>query len=159
MAHVHDVSRLLPRHYKIIDMYLSGKYTHQQIADSLDMDRKSVTAIISMPSMQDEIAKRRVIQNSQVDEVLVIDRINQVDTARSLLEEASINAAGTLIDCLLSGDEKMKNKSANDILDRVGISRVQKNENVNKTSVLFIDAETAARVHKTFELDSDEHVA
>ena len=120
------------------------------------MTRITVTRILGMPSAQDVIARRRHTQMARVDEHQKLDRISTINTARALMEEAAEGAAATLVENLLSGDEKLRNKSANDILDRVGIARVQKNDNTNRSAVLVIDADMAKLIHQTLELDKDD---
>ena len=150
------LKRLLPRHYKVIDMYLTGDFQYKDIAKRLNMSHGSVSRILSMPSAQDVIVKRRANLDAQTDADIVNTHRTRVEEAKDLMEQASLQAAGVLIEGLLCGDERQMNKSANDILDRVGLARVTKSESKNTSAILTLNAEDAARITETFDLDKDD---
>lgn len=146
----------MPRHYKIIDLFLEGTYSHSQIAEMVDVTPVTVKNVLSMPSAQDIIARRRENIEETKDTMNSIQETSAAESARRILDEASQLAASQLVENLLSGDEKMRNKASNDILDRIGVARVTKNDNTNKSMVLVLDAAMADRINRTLEIDLDE---
>ena len=149
------VQALMPRHYKIIDLYLDGIYNHKEIAEKVGVSPVTIKNVLAMDDVQHQIATRRRAKNDQVDEVLVKKHIDCVELARQKLSAEAGKAASVLIDNLLDDDGRLRNKAANDIMDRVGISRVTKTDIDTKTSVLILDAVQAANIHRSFELDKD----
>ncbi|MFA6691983.1 MAG: hypothetical protein WCR98_08390 [Saccharofermentanales bacterium] len=156
MASPNTIQRLLPRHYQIIELYVSGLYTHQQIADIVGMkSRHGVTCIINSPAAQDLIAKKRASISANRDNMIAQREVDVLDRAKRALEVASEDASRVLVEGLLDEDPRIRNKSANDILDRVGLARVSKEEKSVKGAVIVMDTETAARIQQTLELDND----
>ena len=144
---------LLPRHNKIIDLYLDGQWNHTQIASKVGVSPVTVKNVLAMPSAQDVIARRRKVKEEIKDTISAREELDHVEEARLLLNDNAKVAAEALIESLFSEDEKLRNKGANDILDRIGIARVAKNENQNKSMVVTLDAETASRILETLTLD------
>jgi len=148
------MQQLLPRHYKIIDLFLDGSWNNMEIAEKVGVTPVTVKNVLAMPATQDIIAKRRKTKTEIKDTVSARLELDQVDIARKKLNDAATQAAETLIESLFSEDDKLRNKGANDILDRIGIARVAKNENTNKSAVLVLDADTAERIMSTLILDN-----
>lgn len=150
------ITSLLPRHYKIIDLFLDGIYKHSEIAEEVGVTSVTVKNVLAMPAAQDIIARRRKAKEEIKDTVSARTELDSVDDARRVLNENARVAAEVLIDSLFCEDDRIRTKGANDVLDRVGVSRVMKNENTNKSAVLVIDTEMADRILSTLKLDSDE---
>jgi phosphosulfolactate synthase (CoM biosynthesis protein A) len=108
-----------------------------------------------MPASQDIIARRRKNKEEVKDVVSARMELDQVEEARRALNDNARVAAEALIDGLFSEDDKVRTKSANDVLDRVGVSRVMRNESTNKSTVLIIDSVMAERIISTLDLDCD----
>ena len=144
---------LLPRHHKIIDLFLDGQWSHSQIASKVGVSPVTVKNVLAMPATQDIIARRRKMKEEIKDTISAREELDYVETARQVLNENAKVAAEALIESLFSEDEKLRNKGANDVLDRIGLARVTKNENQNKSMVLTLDAETASRILETLSLD------
>jgi len=148
------MQQLLPRHYKIIDLFLDGSWNNMEIAEKVGVTPVTVKNVLAMPATQDIIAKRRKTKTEIKDTVSARIELDHVEAARKKLNDAATQAAETLIESLFSEDDKLRNKGANDILDRIGIARVAKNENTNKSAVLVLDADTAERIMSTLILDN-----
>lgn len=147
----------MPRHYKIVDLFLEGVYSHSQIAEQVGVSPVTVKNVLAMPSAQDLIARRRNTIEEVKDTMNSIDETSAAESARKILDDASSLAASQLVESLLSGDERMRNKAANDVLDRVGIARVMKNDTTNRSMVLVLDSAMADRINKTLSIDFDEN--
>ncbi len=150
-----SITALLPRHYKIIDLFLDGQYKHSEIAEKVGVSPVTVKNVLSMPASQDIIARRRKNKEEVKDVVSARMELDQVEEARRALNDNARVAAEALIDGLFSEDDKVRTKSANDVLDRVGVSRVMRNESTNKSTVLIIDSVMAERIISTLDLDCD----
>jgi hypothetical protein len=149
------LEKIMPRHHQILDLAVMG-WDRQEIARECGLAPSTVSRVLAQPRIQHMLAVRKKKLQEQTDCMAEIVDRDCLETARRMLDEASELASGILVEQLLCGDSKERAKAANDILDRVGIARVTKNENRNKTSVLMVDAETAERIMKTRELDVDE---
>ena len=149
-------ARLLPRHFKILDLYMSGSMNYKQIAEEVGVSPMTVHRIVNMPNVQKDLSIRRNKKSADIDTLDTISLSSTVDSARRLLEESAEEAAERLVGGLVSSDERIVNKSANDLLDRVGISRVSKQDIASKSTVLILDDKMAARIQKSLELDTDD---
>lgn len=109
----HEIQRLLPRHYAILELALAGLDV-REIAESLSMTPTAIGQIISAPIAQSELARRR----KDIQTINNQEHSSTVSRARAVLEEASLDAASTLKSLLLSQDDSVKRQSANDILNR-----------------------------------------
>lgn len=107
----HEIQRLLPRHYKILTMCLSGLKS-RDIALAMDMSEAGISLIVNSPLFQDELAKRRDKQIKRDEEV-------ESHGALDILERAAISAAQKHVDLLGSESDRIAQISANAILDRV----------------------------------------
>lgn len=111
----YEVSRMLPRHFTILDMCLSGQ-NNALIAQSLDMTPQAISLIINSPIFQTELARRRKDIEKQTNQELA----NMPTRAKQLLEENSYMAAQVHVDlCNPINDPKIRQVSASVILDRV----------------------------------------
>lgn len=145
----------MPRHYKIVDLFLEGTYSHSQIAEMVGVSPVTIKNVLAMPSAQDIIAKRRDRIEETKDTMNSIAETSCAENARKILDEASSLAAAMLVENLLSADEKIRNKASNDVLDRIGIARVLKNDNTSKSMILVLDAQMADRINRTLQIDCD----
>jgi hypothetical protein len=82
-------------------------------------------------------------------------RADTTERARQTLAAEAQKAASVLIDNMLDDDPRVRNKASNDVLDRIGICRVNRTDVDVKTSVLVLDADMAKQINKSFELDQD----
>lgn len=110
---LNDLKRLLPRHYRIIDLSLAGM-TNVDIATSVGMTPMAIGMVLNSPVGQAELTRRRAGITVQVDEGLS----STVTEAKAKLENAAASAADRLIGLLDAQDEAIQRQSAKDILDR-----------------------------------------
>ena len=150
------VRALLPRHHKIMDLYLEDIWTHKEIAEKVGVAPLTVHNVLKMPEVQNKLTLRREQKLQMKDELSVRVDLDTVELARHKISAEAAKAASVLIDNLLDDDGRLRNKAANDIMDRVGISRVSKTDVDTKTSVLILDATQAANIQRSFELDRDD---
>ena len=116
-----SINRLLPRHFKILDLALQG-LSRTQIADEMEMSPVGIGLILNSPKFQDELARRRTEIDKKSDEGLATNLAN----AKEILSNAAEDAAQVHVDLLNSEDDRVKQFSANQVLDRVGLARAEK---------------------------------
>ncbi len=115
------INRLLPRHFKIRDLALQG-LSRNEIALEMGMSPVGIGLIINSPKFQDELARRRDQIEKKSDEGLA----TSLSQAKNVLADAAEDAAQVHVDLLVSSDERVKQNSANQILDRVGIAKAER---------------------------------
>ncbi len=116
---------LTPRHFKILDLALAG-WTNKNIAAHFEMSQTQVSIVINSPMFQHQFAMRR----SNLEEQMDSKSVEHLDEATLELKKNATLAAKKLVKSLESQNELIVLKSANDILDRTGHSRVLKENKV-----------------------------
>jgi hypothetical protein len=150
----HFVLRLLPRHYKIIDLTLEG-LDCSQIAEKLEMSRQQVTNVSNSPTFQHELALRRSSIESQHDEVVVQETIANISEVKKFIEDKAMFAAQAIAREVMNPDAKVRLASAMDLLDRAGIAKITKAEQVSRSVVVNLTSSDLDRLKQTFDLDKD----
>jgi len=112
-----EPKRLNERHQRIKDLYLMG-IGRKEIAGELGMSPQAVSMIINSPLFQHSIAGKREELEDEKREIMGGELVR----AREVLERASLRAAETHEELLDHEDPRVRQKSADSILDRVGIS-------------------------------------
>ena len=112
----HGIRRLLPRHFRILEMVLAG-HDNTTIAETLGISTRSITMIKQSPLFQSELVRRR--EDKTDTTMLSLDREAVMGKARSILEDASELAAETLEELLDADDNSVRLRAADSILDRV----------------------------------------
>lgn len=149
-----SILKLNPRHFKIIDLAVSG-LTVQQIATQLDMSPRMVGVVINSPPVQHEIAVRRKAFEEDFDQ----KQAERESEVAGILQSSSNIAAKTLTGLLLSSNEAIKFKSAEAILDRTGHPRTSRS--VSETAggtVININTEDLTLLSETFNLTRRKRV-
>jgi hypothetical protein len=124
----HEIQRLLPRHYQILELTLGGNGP-KEIAQALGMSPQSISLITNAPNFQSELARRRdTIEKSSNDLMAVGSQ-----RAREMLDEASIKAVDVHIQAMQHFDVKVQQTSASKILDLV----LGKNEGPSKPTIIM----------------------
>lgn len=131
----HGIQRLLPRHFRILEMVLAG-HDNTTISKTLGISTRSITMLKQSPLFQTELVRRR--ENSKEETMLTLDREAIMGKARSILENASLEAAETVEGLMYSDDDSIKFRAAESILDRVF---GKKGEASNSGVVVNISAE------------------
>lgn len=107
-----EMKRLTAKHKCILDLHLAG-LSHRNIAEEMDMTEQAIGMICRSPLFQDELARRRSGLDKKVDEATV----NVVARAKQIMEEASAEAAQAHVDLLAHDDPRVRQASANRILE------------------------------------------
>ena len=116
MPELDHTRRLLPRHYRIIDLAVRG-VNYVDIARELQISERTVRNVIQSPLAQAEIVRQRASSHELSSQV---DNINATKSkANSILELAVSRAAETAVGLLDSGNDSIRLKAAESILDRV----------------------------------------
>lgn len=116
LAAVPNIQRLLPRHFKIIELFLAG-HSIATIAEALEMSSGAVSLILKSPLIQHELATAR--KQSREPEVLALDRDALRSKVNSILETATVKAAAVQVELLDNPNPAIALKASTSILDRV----------------------------------------
>jgi hypothetical protein len=129
----HQIKRLLPRHHRIVELCLQG-LSQKAIADELKMSTVGIQLIVNAPMFQDQLARRRKQRNRAEDD----GAARASEKAQDVLIGAAVRAAEKHETLLESEDERVAQGSANSILDRVGLGRVDRGVS---TPTIVLEAE------------------
>jgi hypothetical protein len=114
---VEGLQRLLPRHYKIIELALDG-FSNISIANMMNMTAVGIGIILRDAKVQHELARRRDNVQKKQDDV----RVNTSSLARDTLNEMTLDAVETLDEvrrrALESGDHTNARLACKHILDK-----------------------------------------
>ena len=110
----HQIQRLLPRHFKMLEMKLAG-CSNLEIASTLDCTKDSVYIVSRSPLFIAEFNRQ---MKDQIDHGIQFEREAFVGKARSILEVSSQQAAETQVDLLESDDDAIRLRASGSILDR-----------------------------------------
>ena len=139
----HQLKRLRVRHYIIMDSLLSGM-TQRQIARDMGMSAYGISQIVNSPVFQHALARRREEQNARLDQAEVVRRLD----ARETLDEAAVKAAQEQVELLKSPHEHIRQRSAMDILDRVGCPKVSRQDGRKVEATILLDQKQLERLRE-----------
>lgn len=143
------LQKLLPRHHKIIDLFLDGNLTIKQIAEAVSMTPVAIHNIRSSPTFQHELSLRKLNRDKVLDDIAAIDRTAEI------IDSHTEDAAEKIVTLLSSRDESIALRSASELLDRGGFPKASKIESVVKGAVVVMSAEDLTRIERTLELEND----
>jgi hypothetical protein len=126
----HQLQRLFPRHYQMIELFLQG-VSNRDIAAQLDMTTATVANVFNSGLVQQQLARRRKNMEKTADESIS----RSLADAQALIEQSAVAAAQVHVDLLESSDQRVKQSSANAILDRAGMSGKQADTNVGRVVI------------------------
>ena len=107
----YEIKKLLPRHYKVMDLMLLGK-KQKEIAEELCLSEQAVSSIVNSRVFKEAIPRRKIeIQEEPVTDALSVGE---------MLRESIVRSAERLCEMLDSEDERVVLRAAMDILDRAG---------------------------------------
>ena len=129
-----SVTKLTPRHYKILDYCIAG-LTAKQIAKELSMTPAHVSIIVNSPSFQHQFALRR----SALEDVQLEHEASHIDDVKNTLQEGAIAAAQKLVGSISSKNEGIALKSATEILDRTGYPKELKSSGESSGTTVIIN--------------------
>ncbi len=66
------LKKLLPRHYRILELCLDGK-NRKDIAEEVGLTPRAVTNVTNSPVFQNEFARRRKERNKKHDEAFALE--------------------------------------------------------------------------------------
>ena len=124
---MYELQKLNAKHQKMIELCLEG-YKCGDLAKITGLTPQGVTIITNSPKFQDQLSRRRGELNKKHDEGVSISS----SQAKDVLEQGALEAAKTHVELLSSNDERVQQKSASEILDRVGVGKtVNQQESAN----------------------------
>jgi hypothetical protein len=109
-----EIQRMLPRHFKIMELCASG-YNPKDIAQATGVTKQTVGNITNSPLFQDELARFKETQRDIDTE----KEIRAENDAMEILRQNSTRAAERTVELMESENEKIALSSASEILDRV----------------------------------------
>jgi len=145
------IQNLMSHQLKIVDLFISGLKT-SQIAAEANMTMAQIRNITNSPVFQAEVVRRRGQTEDLMNQASVREHVDQT---RKALDNATLNAAETLISNLNSENEAIQIKSAAEILDRTSYPRQQKIEQGSSVKVVVLDPSHVKIIKETVELDRD----
>lgn len=148
MSNNQTIQSLNPRHFLILDMFLAG-VSQKDIASKLEMTPSAISIITNSPAFQHELALRRGVIEENVNE----DVSSTTQNALFELKKNASKAASVLINQMTSEDESIAQKSAMDILDRVGVAKINKTQNNSVSAIINLSPEDALLLKETLLLD------
>lgn len=112
----YEISRLLPRHHQIMQLAFEGNGP-KEISQAVGMSREAVGLIMRAPIFQQALGQMR----QRGDNALVEHVAEDSQRARTVLEQASVQAAETQVEIMASPLIKpaIRLQAADSILDRV----------------------------------------
>lgn len=145
---------LLPRHFKMLDLFLEG-LSVGQVAERVGVSARMVGFVRKSPLFQGEFARRRRAIEDKHDEAVVISALNAGDR----LAEASNNAADVLVTGLLDEDIQVQLRSAESILDRTGYGKQTKTQNSSVSLIANLTPKAIENLQSTLKiLKEDDEV-
>lgn len=111
----YHIQRLLPRHYRILELRLAG-LSNKAIAATVGCTPQSVSIVIRSPMFQAEYNRKL---STQTEGAVAAEVDAFASRARSTLQQNAERAAQTQVELLDSEDDSVKLRSSSSILDRV----------------------------------------
>lgn len=121
---MHEIQRLQSKHLKIIELVLNGS-SDVRVALELGLTPVGVSLIRRSPLFQEELSRRREERLEKVDEVVAEDSSRQALDIFEKLKGLGGRAVEVQEELLESESETVRQRSAMDILDRVGLKPEQ----------------------------------
>jgi len=147
-----NIQRLLPRHFKIIELALAG-HNNKTIAEVVGMSPSGVATVLNSPLVQSELARER--ERNRESEVMHLDREATLGKARSILEQATEKAAKVHEILLESPDPTIQLRAADKILDRV----FGKDKDERRSAVINISAEQVQLLTLALKESNNERIS
>lgn len=108
-----DVTRLPPKQQRFLNLYLTGAYTHQELANLLRVHINTVGNWLRLPIIKEYIKKYQEEEHTET---------------RVKLNAMTMKAVETMMDLLDSPMDGIRYQASKDILDRAGHKTSQKME-------------------------------
>ena len=142
----HEIQRMLPRHFKIMEMKLAG-YTNVDISKTVGLGENAVSYITRSPLFVTEYNRQL---KEQTDNGIAEDRAAFAGKARSILDSATTKAANRLVDLIDSDDESVGLRASGSILDRA-LGKVDNESKGGPSLIVQINSVDALLISNTFK--------
>ena len=152
----HELQTLSSRHYRIMDYLLAG-WKLVDIAKAMSCTTQNIQDVKRSRIFQDELAQKRAILDSQVQENLA-KSVSDSEYVNEALKSGARAAVDKLCGFVNGTDEcspSIARQSASDILDRAGYPKLTKTENTSNT-IFVLDQDDLARIEKTIAIDIEQ---
>lgn len=135
----YEIKKLLPRHYKIMDLLLLGK-KQKEIAREVNLSEQAVSSIVNSRIFKEQLPFRK----KQVEQKPDKDGLSAGD----LLHRALVTSAKRLCQMLYSEDDRVALRAAMDILDRAGYPKCLRTQITKRPKTAVIDDQVAKRLEQ-----------
>lgn len=139
-----EIQRMLPRHYQVLELTLAGNGP-KEVAQALGMTPQAISLITNSPIFQSEISRRRTDVEKETTTQLALTPTR----AKQMMDDLACVAVQVHSDILTTsgGDPRVKQKSADSILDRVFGS----GEKTQRQQVVVLEAGAIQLLHVALE--------
>ena len=128
-----EIQRLLPRHFKIMDLMLAG-IKQVSIASMVGVTPQMVGVVVRSPIFKKEFQRKLVLQNGESHNRVQKEMDSFAGKARSIIDCNSEKAAMTQVDLLDAEDDSVRLRASTSILDRA-LGKIEAATNASSTSV------------------------
>ncbi len=112
-----QIQRMLPRHFKMVDLHVSG-LTNRGVAEILGCTATSVSIVLRSPIVKKEIQRRLGESRNNPNGTIHQEIEAADDRARSIIVDAAPSAAATMVSLMDSDDASVQLRASSSILDR-----------------------------------------
>lgn len=136
-----QLKRLLPRHYIMIELALSG-LSNKAISQKLGCGENSVCMVLNSPVSQQELARRR----KGLEDTAKETHAQGINRVKDILSAGAVDAANSMVSLARSAQsESVRRASCADILDRATDTGVKAGGVVNITAENLLLLQVAIR--------------
>lgn len=141
---MNSIQRLLPRHYGLLRLVITGAHTMEQMAQMMGYTPEGLRNVVKSPLFQDELARRRaVVERSE--NVAIADGLTM---AQDLLKKTAVAAVEKMEEVMAtSADHKIQLDAADKILKYAFPKDVIKGGNA-QTTVVVLDSAKLDRLRE-----------
>lgn len=151
----YQLQTLSPRHLRIMDYLIAG-WKLIDIAKAMKCTTQNIQDVKRSTLFQDELAQKRAILDSQVQDSLA-RTVSDSEYVNETLQKGARDAVNKLVGFVTGDDEcspSIARQSASDILDRAGFPKMTKTENTQNT-IFVLDQDDLDRMEQTIAMDID----
>ena len=151
-----ELQTLSPRHLRIMDYMIAG-WKLVDIAKAMQCTTQNLQDVKRSRLFQDELAQKRAILDSQVQDNLA-KSVSDQEYVNEKIAKGTRDAVDRLCAMVEPSHEcsdAIARQAADSLLDRGGFPKLTKTENTQNT-IFVLDADDLARIEHTVELDVEQ---
>jgi len=145
------LQNLRAKHLRVLDLVLEGK-SNVKIAETLGLTPAGVRLIVNAPVFQSRLSRER-----DRDRVSQREASESRDlTAKELIAQSACMAAEKQISLLGSGNDKIAQVAAMDILDRSGVPKISREDHRSLSATVVLSDAALERMQRVTQDVFDE---